>query len=161
FGKPPASSAAPLTRPSSRTTSSRSSSSSASPTFTRTTSSASAPAPASLTRTTNSYASMSRPARAGLICSSRPPDSASCSPIAVRAVSRENPRLHGVIDIKDFNETAAGQRILSDDQLRALIQLLSQHRLGLKDVEPDILGREFGWLGPAFGWRRASSAAIA
>ena len=79
---------------------------------------------------------------------------------AVRAVSRENPRLHGVIDIKDFNETAAGQRILSDDQLRALIQLLSQHRLGLKDVGPDFLGREFGWLGPAFGWRSASSAAI-
>src|SRR5947208_13144647 len=136
----------PIDAPSSRTTSFRSSSSSASPTFTRTTSSASAPAPASLTRTTNSYASMSRPARAGLICSSRPPDSASCSPIAVRAVSRENPRLHGVIDIKDFNETAAGQRILSDDQLRALIQLLSQHRLGLKDVEPDSLGRAYEYL---------------
>jgi type I restriction enzyme M protein len=39
---------------------------------------------------------------------------------AVRAIARENPRLNGVIDVKDFNETAAGQRILSDDQLRAL-----------------------------------------
>src|SRR5207244_9609197 len=78
----------------------------------------------------------------------------------VRAATRDNPRLHGISDIKDVSETAAGQRILRDDQLRALIQLLSQYRLGLKDVEPDILGREFGWLGPAFGWRSASSAAI-
>src|SRR5207249_4794874 len=31
---------------------------------------------------------------------------------AVRAVARENPRLAGVIDVKDFNETAAGQRIV-------------------------------------------------
>jgi type I restriction enzyme M protein len=44
---------------------------------------------------------------------------------AVRAIARENPRLNGVIDVKDFNETAAGQRILSDDQLRALVQLLA------------------------------------
>src|SRR5919198_2704501 len=36
---------------------------------------------------------------------------------AVRAVARENPRLSGVINTKDFNETAAGQRILSDEQL--------------------------------------------
>jgi type I restriction enzyme M protein len=46
-----------------------------------------------------------------------------------------------VIDAKDFNETAAGQRTLSDEQLRALIEVLSHHRLGLHDVEPDILGR--------------------
>jgi len=62
---------------------------------------------------------------------------------AVRAVARENPKLHGVIDVKDFNETAAGQRILSDDQLHALIQKLSEYRLGMKDVEPDILGRAY------------------
>ena len=77
---------------------------------------------------------------------------------AVRAVSRENPRLHGVIDIKDFNETAAGQRILSDDQLRALIQLLSQHRLGLKDVEPDILGRAYEYLIRKFAEGQGQSA---
>lgn len=65
---------------------------------------------------------------------------------AVRAVARENPKLHGVIDVKDFNETAAGQRILSDDQLHALIQKLSEYRLGLKDVEPDILGRAYEYL---------------
>jgi len=55
---------------------------------------------------------------------------------AVRAVARENPKLSGVIDVRDFNEAAAGQRILSDDRLRALIQRLSQYRLGLQDVEP-------------------------
>ncbi|HOE14253.1 MAG TPA: class I SAM-dependent DNA methyltransferase [Candidatus Saccharicenans sp.] len=65
---------------------------------------------------------------------------------AVRAVARENPKLSGVIDVKDFNETAAGQRILDDDRLRALIQRLSKYRLGLRDVEPDILGRAYEYL---------------
>ena len=51
-----------------------------------------------------------------------------------------------MVDVKDFNETAAGQRILSDEHLRALVQVLSQHRLGLKDVEPDILGRAYEYL---------------
>ena len=45
---------------------------------------------------------------------------------AVRAVARENPQLQGVIDGVDFNATAAGQRILSDEQLRRLIQVLSR-----------------------------------
>ncbi|MDW8328332.1 MAG: type I restriction-modification system subunit M N-terminal domain-containing protein [Anaerolineales bacterium] len=57
---------------------------------------------------------------------------------AVRAVARHNPKLQGVIDTVDFNATAAGQRILSDGQLRELVQVLSRHRLGLYDVEPDI-----------------------
>lgn len=65
---------------------------------------------------------------------------------AVRAIARENPKLQGVIDIKDFNETASGQRIVSDDKLKALIDVLNRHRLGLKDVEPDILGRAYEYL---------------
>ncbi len=65
---------------------------------------------------------------------------------AVRAVARENPKLQGVIDIVDFNTTVAGQPILSDEQLRALIGVLSRQRLGLKDVEPDILGRVYEYL---------------
>ncbi len=65
---------------------------------------------------------------------------------AVRAVARENPRLSGVIDITDFNATAAGQRIVDDPYLHRLIQVLSQHRLGLRDVEPDILGRAYEYL---------------
>ncbi len=65
---------------------------------------------------------------------------------AVRAIARENPQLQGVIDIKDFNETAAGQRIINDESLKALIDILSRHKLGLKDVEPDILGRAYEYL---------------
>ncbi len=77
---------------------------------------------------------------------------------AVRAVSRENPKLQGVIDIKDFNETAAGQRILSDEQLSALVQVLSRHRLGLQDVEPDILGRAYEYLLRKFAEGQGQSA---
>lgn len=65
---------------------------------------------------------------------------------AVRLIARENPKLQGVIDIKDFNETAGGQRVISDEKLRLLIDILGRHRLGLKDVEPDILGRAYEYL---------------
>jgi type I restriction enzyme M protein len=65
---------------------------------------------------------------------------------AVRAVARENPKLHGVIDRVDFNATEAGQRILSDESLKALIGELSKRRLGLNDVEADILGRAYEYL---------------
>lgn len=65
---------------------------------------------------------------------------------AVRALARENPRLSGVIDIVDFNATQAGQRMVGDDRLRDLIQVLGRHRLGLRDVEPDILGRAYEYL---------------
>jgi len=65
---------------------------------------------------------------------------------AVRAIAKENPKLQGVIDIVDFNATAAGQRIVADDRLKALIEVLGKYRLGLKDVEPDILGRAYEYL---------------
>ncbi len=65
---------------------------------------------------------------------------------AVRAVARENPRLQGVIDMVDFNATAAGQRIVPDEYLARLIEVLSRHRLGLADVEPDMLGRAYEYL---------------
>ena len=65
---------------------------------------------------------------------------------AVRAIARENPKLQGVIDIVDFNATAAGQRIISDDRLKALVDILGKYRLGLQDVEPDILGRAYEYL---------------
>lgn len=64
----------------------------------------------------------------------------------VRMIARENPKLQGVIDIVDFNATAVGQRIISDDKLKELIQVLNKHRLGLNDVEPDILGRAYEYL---------------
>jgi len=77
---------------------------------------------------------------------------------AVRTVAQENPRLHGVIDIKDFNETAAGQRVVPDEYLHGLIQVLSRHRLGLKDVEPDILGRAYEYLLRKFAEGQGQSA---
>jgi len=65
---------------------------------------------------------------------------------AVRDIARENPRLQGVIDIVDFNATTAGQRVISDDKLKLLIDVLGRYRLGLNDVEPDILGRAYEYL---------------
>lgn len=65
---------------------------------------------------------------------------------AVQAVARENPRLQGVIDITDFNATTAGQRIVPDEYLHRLVEVLSKHRLGIRDVEPDVLGRAYEYL---------------
>ncbi|RTI03368.1 DNA methyltransferase [Thermus scotoductus] len=77
---------------------------------------------------------------------------------AVRAVVRENPSLAGVIDMVDFNATAAGQRIISDEHLKSLIDVLSRHRLGLEDVEPDILGRAYEYLLRKFAEGQGQSA---
>lgn len=79
---------------------------------------------------------------------------------AVRAVARENPRLSGVIDVTDFNATAAGQRIVDDGRLVALVQVLNNpnYRLGLEDVEPDILGRAYEYLLRKFAEGQGQSA---
>ncbi len=65
---------------------------------------------------------------------------------ATREIAKHNTKLQGVVDIVDFNATTAGQRIISDQSLRSLIDILSRHRLGLGDVEPDILGRAYEYL---------------
>ncbi|MFC1730384.1 N-6 DNA methylase [candidate division KSB1 bacterium] len=65
---------------------------------------------------------------------------------AVRATARENPKLQGVIDRVDFNATESGQRILSDERLGELLKVLGDYRLGIEDVEPDILGRAYEYL---------------
>jgi len=77
---------------------------------------------------------------------------------AVRAVARENPKLQGVIDLVDFNATAAGQRIVPDEYLRRLVEILSRYRLGLNDVEPDILGRAYEYLLRKFAEGQGQSA---
>ena len=77
---------------------------------------------------------------------------------AVRAVAQENPRLQGVIDMVDFNATTAGQRIVPDDYLARLVDVLSRHRLGLEDVEPDILGRAYEYLLRKFAEGQGQSA---
>jgi type I restriction enzyme M protein len=63
-----------------------------------------------------------------------------------RIIARENPELEGVIDTIDFNQSISGQRTISDDSLRALIQQLNKKRLGINDVDPDILGRAYEYL---------------
>ncbi len=64
----------------------------------------------------------------------------------LRAIAQENPLLSGIIDRVDFNATTHGQRDLSDDRLSNLIEAISQKRLGLHDVEPDIIGRSYEYL---------------
>ncbi len=64
----------------------------------------------------------------------------------VRSIAKENPKLQGVVDTVDFNATTSGQRILGDDVLKELINVLSKYRLGLNDVDADILGRAYEYL---------------
>jgi type I restriction enzyme M protein len=77
---------------------------------------------------------------------------------AVRATARENQRLAGVIDIVDFNATTAGQRMVDDGRLTTLVQVLGRHRLGLGDVEPDILGQAYEYLLRKFAESQGQSA---
>jgi len=77
---------------------------------------------------------------------------------AMREVARLNPELKGVVDVKDFNERQSGQRTLDDDRLAALIEVLNRHRLGLKDAEPDVLGRAYEYLLRKFAESQGQSA---
>ena len=64
----------------------------------------------------------------------------------MRAIADANPLLKGIIDRMDFNATTHGQRDIDDDRLSNLIEAISAKRLGLKDVEPDIIGRSYEYL---------------
>ncbi len=64
----------------------------------------------------------------------------------MRAIARENPLLSGIIDRVDFNATTHGQRDLDDDRLSNLIEAISTKRLGLEDVEADIIGKSYEYL---------------
>src|SRR6185437_8027217 len=64
----------------------------------------------------------------------------------LRAVADANPLLKGIIDRVDFNATTHGVRDLADDRLSNLIEAISEKRLGLNDVEPDIIGRSYEYL---------------
>lgn len=77
---------------------------------------------------------------------------------AMREVARLNPELDGVLNIKDYNERQSGQRTLDDDRLAALIEVVSRHRLGLKNTEPDILGRAYEYLLRKFAEGQGQSA---
>lgn len=64
----------------------------------------------------------------------------------MRAIARDNPRLQGIIDRVDFNATTHGQRDIDDDRLSNLIEAISTKRLGLADVEADIIGKSYEYL---------------
>ena len=64
----------------------------------------------------------------------------------MRLIGRENQKLAGVIDRRDFNATEAGQRLLEDDVLARLMEILNQHRLGLDDVDTDIVSDAYEYL---------------
>src|SRR6266404_404489 len=76
----------------------------------------------------------------------------------LRAVADANPLLKGIIDRVDFNATTHGQRDLDDDRLSNLIEAISAKRLGLADVEPDIIGRSYEYLIRKFAEGSVSSA---
>jgi len=64
----------------------------------------------------------------------------------LREISKENKDLQGIIDRIDFNATTHGQRDIDDDRLSKLIEKIAEKPLGLKDVEPDIIGRSYEYL---------------
>jgi type I restriction enzyme M protein len=80
--------------------------------------------------------------------------------MAMRTIAKANPTLQGVIDIRDFNETRNGEREISDEALRRLLNILSdpRYRLGLNDVEPDFLGRAYEYLLRKFAEGQGQSA---
>lgn len=68
---------------------------------------------------------------------------------ACRMIARQNQQLMGIIDQVDFNHVGAGgEREISDAALKGIIEALSdpRYRLGLRDVEPDFLGRCYEYL---------------
>lgn len=80
--------------------------------------------------------------------STRPADVGEHLTRAMRAVARQNPSLHGVIDVVDFAASRNGERDISPAKLAGVVETFSdpRYRLGLADVQPDILGRAYEYL---------------
>jgi type I restriction enzyme M protein len=76
----------------------------------------------------------------------------------LRAIADDNSLLKGIIDRIDFNATTHGVRDLDDDRLSNLIERVSEKRLGLNDVEGDIIGRSYEYLIRKFAEGSVSSA---
>jgi type I restriction enzyme M protein len=64
----------------------------------------------------------------------------------IREIASSNPLLDDVITRIDYNATTRGEREIDDHRLSNLIEAISQKRLGLGDVEPDIIGRAYEYL---------------
>lgn len=81
--------------------------------------------------------------------------------MTVRAIAKANAdKLAGVIDIVDFNAAPHGEREISDAALSGVIETFSdpRYRLGLRDVEPDFLGRAYEYLLRKFAESQGQSA---
>ena len=67
---------------------------------------------------------------------------------ALRAMSKQNPTLAGVIDVVDFAAERNGERDINPAKLRGVVETFSdpRYRLGLADVQPDFLGRAYEYL---------------
>ena len=76
----------------------------------------------------------------------------------VRDIADENEHLQGVIDTVDFNAAVSGERIIPDEKLSALIEIVSRHRIGLTEAEPDIIGRAYEYLIRKFAEGQGQSA---
>ncbi|MDA8000900.1 MAG: type I restriction-modification system subunit M [Alphaproteobacteria bacterium] len=76
----------------------------------------------------------------------------------MRKIAGKNRLLKGIIDRVDFNATTHGQRDLDDDRLSNLIEAISAKRLGLVDVEADILGKSYEYLIRKFAENSGKSA---
>lgn len=78
----------------------------------------------------------------------------------IRGIVKENKALAGVIDIVDYNETRSGEREITDIALKGIIETFSdpRYRLGLRDVEPDFLGRCYEYLLRKFAEGQGQSA---
>ncbi len=77
---------------------------------------------------------------------------------AMRKIASLNPDLQGVLDVKDYNERQSGERMLDDDRLSTLVEVISRHRLGLRNTEPDIIGRAYEYLLRKFAEGQGQSA---
>jgi type I restriction enzyme M protein len=64
----------------------------------------------------------------------------------VRDIADENEHLQGVIDTVDFNAAVSGERIIPDEKLSMLIEIISRYRIGPAETEPDIIGRAYEYL---------------
>jgi type I restriction enzyme M protein len=80
--------------------------------------------------------------------STRPKDIGEHLTKAVRAVVKQNPSLSGVIDVVDFAAERNGERDINPAKLTQVIETFSddRYRLGLADVQPDVLGRAYEYL---------------
>jgi type I restriction enzyme M protein len=76
----------------------------------------------------------------------------------VRDIADENEHLQGVIDTVDFNAAVSGERIIPDEKLSTLIEIISRHRIGLKEAEPDLIGRAYEYLLRKFAEGQGQSA---